>query len=90
MDLVTACDIRLCTKDAMFSVKETQVAMVPDLGTIPRLTRIVGRGIYKEMVFIEFGTLAYFARCILVNPSMLDALINLDSLMRFTKIKKLC
>jgi len=51
VDLITACDIRLCTADASFSVKETQVGMVADIGTIPRLTRIVGKGIYSEMVF---------------------------------------
>jgi len=51
VDLITACDIRLCTADASFSVKETQMAMVADLGTIPRLVRIVGKGTYSEMVF---------------------------------------
>eukprot|EP01125_Pyxidicula_operculata_P015555 TRINITY_DN5293_c0_g1_i1.p1 TRINITY_DN5293_c0_g1~~TRINITY_DN5293_c0_g1_i1.p1 ORF type:complete len:274 (+),score=45.02 TRINITY_DN5293_c0_g1_i1:28-849(+) len=51
VDLITACDIRLATEDATFSVKETQIGMVADLGTIPRITRIVGRGVYNEMVF---------------------------------------
>lgn len=50
VDLITACDIRLCTADATFSVKETQVGMVADIGTIPRLTRIVGKGFLNEMV----------------------------------------
>lgn len=54
VDLITACDIRLCTKDASFSVKETQIAMVADLGTIPRITRIVSKGVYKEMVNLWF------------------------------------
>jgi len=51
VDLVSACDIRLCSADASFSIKETQIGMVADLGTIPRLTRIVGKGYYNEMVF---------------------------------------
>jgi len=51
VDLITACDIRLCTSDAIFSIKETQMAMVADLGTIPRIIRIVGKGVYSEMVF---------------------------------------
>jgi len=50
VDMVTACDIRLCTCDAKFSVKETQMAIVADLGSIQRLTGIVGRGIAREMV----------------------------------------
>ena len=32
VDLVTACDIRLCSADATFCVKETKIAMVADLG----------------------------------------------------------
>jgi len=51
VDLISACDIRFCTADATFSVKETQIGLVADLGTIPRLTRIVGKGIYSEMIF---------------------------------------
>uniref|UniRef100_A0A6B2LEE9 Enoyl-CoA hydratase n=1 Tax=Arcella intermedia TaxID=1963864 RepID=A0A6B2LEE9_9EUKA len=51
VDLITACDIRVCTADATFSVKETKVAIVADLGTIPRITRIIGKGIYSEMVY---------------------------------------
>jgi delta(3,5)-delta(2,4)-dienoyl-CoA isomerase len=34
VDLITACDIRLCTKNAVFSIKETQLAIVADLGTL--------------------------------------------------------
>lgn len=51
VDFITACDIRMCTSDASFSIKETQIGMVADLGTIPRIVRIVGKGIYNEMVF---------------------------------------
>lgn len=50
VDLITSCDIRLCTKDAKFSVKETKLAIVADLGTIQRLTRIVGKGATNELV----------------------------------------
>ena len=42
MDLITACDIRLCTEQAVFSVREVKVAIVADLGTLQRLPRIVG------------------------------------------------
>jgi len=51
MDLVTACDIRLCSADASFSVHETKMAMVADLGTLQRLTPIVGKGLTREMAF---------------------------------------
>jgi enoyl-CoA hydratase len=49
MDLVTACDLRLASADAVFSVRETRVAIVADLGTLQRLPRIVGSGHASEL-----------------------------------------
>ena len=51
VDLVTACDIRLATKDAVLSVRETKMAIVADLGSLQRLPLIVGRGRARELVF---------------------------------------
>lgn len=51
MDLVTACDIRLASADARFSVRETRMAIVADLGTLQRLPRIVGAGHVAELAF---------------------------------------
>lgn len=51
IDLVSACDIRLCAADAKFSVRETKVAIVADLGTLQRLPRIVGAGHVAELAF---------------------------------------
>jgi enoyl-CoA hydratase len=57
VDLITACDIRLCAADAKFSVRETRIAMVPDVGTLQRLPAIVGPGRARELVFTgrDFG-----------------------------------
>jgi enoyl-CoA hydratase len=49
IDFITACDVRLCTKDAKFSVREVKVAMVADLGTLQRLPAIVGHGHTREL-----------------------------------------
>eukprot|EP01080_Neovahlkampfia_damariscottae_P003130 gene3130-5446_t len=49
IDLITACDIRLCSADAKFSVRETQIAITADLGTLQRLTKIIGKGYAMEM-----------------------------------------
>ena len=51
VDLTTACDIRLATRDATFSIRETRLAMVADLGTLQRLPRIVGEGHVAELVY---------------------------------------
>jgi enoyl-CoA hydratase len=44
VDLITACDVRLCASDARFSVREVKLAMVADVGTLARLPAIVGQG----------------------------------------------
>ena len=49
MDLVTACDVRLASADAVFSVRETRMAIVADLGSLQRLPRIIGAGHVAEL-----------------------------------------
>lgn len=42
VDIITACDIRLCSKQAVFSVREARVGLAADVGTLQRLPRVVG------------------------------------------------
>ncbi len=49
MDLVTACDIRLASAEAVFGIRETRMAITADLGTLQRLPRIVGAGHVAEL-----------------------------------------
>ena len=51
IDVVTACDIRHCSADAVFSVKEIDVGMTADLGTLQRLPRLVGEGMARELAY---------------------------------------
>ncbi len=51
MDLVTACDIRLASQDALFSVRETKIGIVADVGTLQRLPGIVTAGHVAELAF---------------------------------------
>ncbi len=51
IDLITACDIRLSSADAVFSVRETKMALVADVGTLQRLPRIVDPGRVAELVY---------------------------------------
>jgi enoyl-CoA hydratase len=51
MDLAAACDLRLCSSDARFSVREVKVAIVADLGSLQRLPRIIGHGHTRELAF---------------------------------------
>jgi len=49
VDLITACDIRLATSDARFCVKEVDLAIVADMGTLQRLPPLVGEGRAREL-----------------------------------------
>lgn len=51
VDLISACDVRLASGDAMFSVREAKVAIVADLGSLQRLPRIIGAGHVAELAF---------------------------------------
>jgi enoyl-CoA hydratase len=57
IDLITACDVRLAAADAVFSIRETRIAIVADVGTLQRLPGIVGRGIAAELALTgdDFG-----------------------------------
>jgi enoyl-CoA hydratase len=51
VDLVSACDVRLCSNDTKFSVRETKVAIVADLGSLQRLPKIISAGHLAEMAY---------------------------------------
>ena len=51
LDLVTCCDMRYATPDAVFSVKEIDLGMVADVGTLQRLPRLIGQGMARELAF---------------------------------------
>ena len=51
VDLISACDVRLASADAKFSIRETKVAMVADLGSLQRLPRIISPGHLRELAF---------------------------------------
>ncbi len=49
LDLISACDLRYCTEDASFSLREVKVAIVADMGSINRLPGIIGQGYTREL-----------------------------------------
>lgn len=44
VELAAACDVRLCSADARFSLPEVKLGIVPDLGGIGRLPHLIGEG----------------------------------------------
>ncbi len=49
VDLTSACDFRFATRDAVFSIRETKMAMIADVGTLQRLPTIIGQGWFREL-----------------------------------------
>lgn len=51
LDLVACCDMRYASADAVFSIKEIDLGMVADVGTLQRLPALIGQGLTRELAF---------------------------------------
>jgi enoyl-CoA hydratase len=51
VDMTSACDIRFCTEDAFFQIAEINIAMTADVGTFPRLCKLIPDGWVREMAY---------------------------------------
>ena len=51
IDLVTCADMRYCSEDASFTIKEIDIGMVADVGTLQRLPRLIGQGMARELAY---------------------------------------
>ena len=51
LDLITACDIRLASKEAFFCIQEINIGMAADVGTLQRLPRIIPDSKMREMAY---------------------------------------
>ncbi|MEO0400653.1 MAG: crotonase/enoyl-CoA hydratase family protein [Pseudomonadota bacterium] len=51
VDLVTAADCRYASEDAFFCVQETAIGMTADVGTFPRLAKVIPEGWARQMSY---------------------------------------
>ncbi|KAB7647505.1 crotonase/enoyl-CoA hydratase family protein [Polymorphobacter fuscus] len=51
VDFVTACDLRLCTEDAFFTIQEVNIAIVADVGTLQRIPYLLPQGLVRELAY---------------------------------------
>jgi len=51
IDLISACDIRVCSTDTWFSIQEINVAIVADVGTLQRAPYLLPNGILRELAY---------------------------------------
>lgn len=68
IDLISYADMRYASACARFCIKEVDVGLVADVGTLQRLPRLVGEGIVRE--------LAYTGRTVEADEALRIGLVN--------------
>jgi len=51
LDMVCASDSRYCSEDAYFTIKETELGMTADVGTLQRLPKLIPEGVVRELAY---------------------------------------
>lgn len=51
IDMTSACDIRVVSTDAYFSIEEINIGMAADVGTLQRLPKLIAPGIVRELTY---------------------------------------
>ena len=51
VDLVTACDLRYASEDAFLTIFEINVGMTADVGTFPRIVKLIPEGVARELAY---------------------------------------
>lgn len=51
IDMITACDLRVASEDAYFSIEEIHIGMAADVGTLQRLPKLISPAIAAELAY---------------------------------------
>ncbi len=51
IDLICCTDMRYASADAYFSIKEIDIGMTADVGTLQRLPKLIGEGMVRELAY---------------------------------------
>jgi enoyl-CoA hydratase len=86
IDLVCAADMRYCSNDAYFTIKEIDMGMVADLGTLQRLPKLIGDGMVREMAYTGRNVAGAEAEKIgIVNRSFADKETMMTEVMKIAE-----
>lgn len=82
VDLATACDMRYTTEDAFLTIYEINIGMTADVGTFPRITKLLPEGIVKELAYTgrrlsaqEAKNLGFVNKVFASHEEMLDGVM---------------
>ena len=68
LEIALSCDIRICSENAVFGLPQVGIGIIPGLGGMQRLTRLIGLGMSKQIIYTAQNINSYEAlRIGLVN-----------------------
>lgn len=83
VDMICAADSRYCTENAYFTIKETELGMTADVGTLQRLPHLIPQGLMRELVFTGRNMPSDEAKsCGFVNQVFADQQSMLEGVMK--------
>jgi len=86
VDIISAADMRFCTSDAYFVIKEVDMGLVADIGTLQRLPKLISQGLVSELAFTGRPMQAEEAhQCGLVNRVFQDKAEMMAAVMKTAK-----
>lgn len=86
VDMISAADCRYCTADAFFCIKETDLGMTADVGTLQRLPHLIPQGMIRELAYTAGKLGAQRAKEIgLVNEVFPDHASLLEGVMNIAR-----
>jgi len=81
LDLICACDMRYSTFDAVFQIKEIDLGLAADVGTLQRLPKLIPQGVVRELAFTgrkftgeEANKLGLINNCFEDNKTMIESI----------------
>ncbi|BFZ06825.1 hypothetical protein BsWGS_09862 [Bradybaena similaris] len=85
IDMISACDIRYCTQDAWFQIKEVDIGLAADVGTLQRFQKIIGNdSAFRELAYTgrkffsdEARSLGFVSRVLLDKNELLTSSLEL-------------
>ncbi|HIG39906.1 MAG: crotonase/enoyl-CoA hydratase family protein [bacterium] len=83
VDFATACDIRYACQDTFFTIYEINIGMTADVGTFPRLVKLIPEGVVKELAYTGRRMSAEEAKSVgLANAVFTDQQTMLEEVMK--------
>jgi len=87
IDMISACDMRYSAADVYFTIKEIDIGMTADVGTLQRLPHLIGDGIMRELAYTGRNVYGEEAQTIgLVNKHFETKELMMEEVLKTAKL----